>query len=354
VKKKKKKKSEEPGGSISLQLPMLRAIILPTLLIGVLSHQTHSLGLVDPIFTAFDETGGLDLSQVEAYSQYTHSEGTDTIILGGSTGEWPSMSSHERLDVLRAWRDGLAKQAPRAQPLRARPRLVFHAGDVNIQRAQALARAAARTGADAILVVAPCIMKPGTLSLLLRVFGSICGQSKLPCFYYHYPGLYNVDFNMTLFAEQALQSIPNFGGIKYIDGQLTPMNDLASLAELARNRHFEVFTSLSANLTYHLENDLFGVIGYTPQAKFVAQFSEAMRRGDHHAAAAAQAAVDGLETSFKAAGDGKMAARYSTRLLHDGLTLGPPRLPLAGLDSAQLEAMREALVSHGFIANRTA
>ena len=71
-----------------------------------------------------------------------------------------------------------------------RPRLLFHSGDVNVQRAQAsfltrasviyprkidilnmqdLTRAAASAGADAVLIVAPCIMKPASLDMLVEV-----------------------------------------------------------------------------------------------------------------------------------------------------------------------------------------
>ena len=54
---------------------------------------------------------------------------------------------------------------------RARPRIMFHVGDVAVERALVLARAALEFRADAVLIVAPCIMKPATQEMLIRVIG---------------------------------------------------------------------------------------------------------------------------------------------------------------------------------------
>lgn len=66
--------------------------------------KTARFGAYDPVFTPFGNDGSLNLDAVAPYARFTAAAGTDTIILGGSTGEWPSMTSDERLDVLWAWR----------------------------------------------------------------------------------------------------------------------------------------------------------------------------------------------------------------------------------------------------------
>ena len=63
----------------------------------------HRFGAFDPVFTPFYANGTLNLAAVPGYAKWTTDCGTDTIILGGSTGEWPSMTSTERLATLRAW-----------------------------------------------------------------------------------------------------------------------------------------------------------------------------------------------------------------------------------------------------------
>jgi hypothetical protein len=71
----------------------------------------------DPVFTPFYANGSVNLDAVLPYARYTAAAGTDTIILGGSTGEWPSMTSEERVDVLRAWRTAVDALQPGDLPL---------------------------------------------------------------------------------------------------------------------------------------------------------------------------------------------------------------------------------------------
>jgi hypothetical protein len=95
----------------------------------------HRFGAFDPVFTPFYANGTLNLAAVPGYAKWTTDCGTDTIILGGSTGEWPSMTSTERLATLRAWRTAIDALPPRTPPLSAKPIILVHAGDVAMERA---------------------------------------------------------------------------------------------------------------------------------------------------------------------------------------------------------------------------
>jgi len=314
-------------------------LILPTVVLC-------RFGLVDPVFTSFSTEGALDLEPVQAYANWTHTGGTDTIILGGSTGEWPSLSTDERLTVLKAWREALDALPTREAPLRPRPRLMFHAGDINIPRAQVLAREARSAGADALLIVAPCIMRPATVQMLAEVIGMVANESTLPSFYYHYPALYGVDFPMSEFLQEVMSSgtVPTLAGVKFIDDPIK--GGLANITHLADGR-FEILAALTGNLSHAVDIGLGGLISYTPLASLVNAFYNAYQAGDTAAAQAAQTRVNLLMSSLKAAGDSKMGARYSSRLLRE-LDLGPPRVPLQGLSSEQVKAVDEALVRNGF------
>ena len=80
------------------------------------------------------------------------------------------MTTEERIATLVAWRAALDALPSRPPPAyRPRPRLMFHAGDIAVERAKQLAAAAQAHGADAILIVAPCIMRPASLDVLVRV-----------------------------------------------------------------------------------------------------------------------------------------------------------------------------------------
>lgn len=306
----------------------------------------HRFGAFDPVFTPFYANGTLNLAAVPGYAKWTTDCGTDTIILGGSTGEWPSMTSTERLATLRAWRTAIDALPPRTPPLSAKPIILFHAGDVALERAVTLASEAAAY-ADQLLVVAPCIMRPADNTMLTRVIGMVAAAApKLPVWYYFYPKLYNVALPITPFlaaASKAIGGIPNLAGVKFIDS--INSTDLANATTLLDRKYELITTSLLAGL----ERGLRGAIAYTAQAPFVNNATRAFIGGDRASAATLDNRSHALLEAFKASGSTKMGARYSSALFAPDLDLGPPRLPLEPLKPAQVATMKAALIAGGFL-----
>ena len=330
-------------------------------------------GAYDPVFTPFHANGTLNIGAIAPYANFTHTMGTDTVILGGSTGEWPSMTTEERIATLVAWRAALDALPARPPPAyRPRPRLMFHAGDIALQRAKQLAAAAQAHGADAILVVAPCIMRPASLDVLVRVISDIAAQApRIPSWYYHYPSLYNVDFPMGAFTRAALggaisalspasataAAIPTLQGIKYIDTNFSDTSAAAAAGQAAGGRYASSFGFASTQLTVPSLTNFSagfarGAIVYTPAARFVAAAAVAYNdHGDMAAAAALDARVEALYAIFHKYGSTKAVARAAVPLFAEGLDLGPPRLPLLGaeLNTTSIEQLRADLVAAGFL-----
>ena len=74
---------------------------------------------------------------------------------------------------------------------------MFHVGDVNILRSQALAAAAKKAGADSILISPPCVLRPTSLEVLVDIVAMVAAESQgLPCYFDHNAGLYHVNFSM--------------------------------------------------------------------------------------------------------------------------------------------------------------
>merc|ERR1711907_830893 len=106
---------------------------------------------------------------------------------------------------------------------------------------------------------------------------------------------------------------------------------------------------MTGNVTGALQLGVGGMIGYTSYAPLVSSIAQAWKDHDVQKAEAAQHSLSTLTLSLKAAGDTKMAARYSSRLFQEGLNLGPPRLPLNGINSTEFSSMRQQLIKNGFI-----
>ena len=304
--------------------------------------------LVDPVFTAYHAGNfsiNVDPDLIEAYARLSSESGVDTILLGGSTAEWPSLSTEERLDILSAWRTAVDKL-----PEATRPAILFHVGDVSIAAAQNLATQADDRGADAILIVSPCIMKPPTVQDLVFTIRDIAKFSKLPAIYYHYPGLYNVDFPMDQFLDLASRKaseywIPTLAGVKYIDSKMKTLTNATGVA----GGSYTLFNNdpLLAGMAAGSK----GAISYTTIFPMVAEMRDAWQTSSFTKAREIQRKISEIGSLINAHG-GKSAARILPALFSSSpskFDLGPPRPPLVGLTEAQAEAFRKDLVDHGFL-----
>lgn len=311
--------------------------------------QVSGFGAFDPVFTPFRPDGSLNLDVIPGYARLTSDMGTDTIILGGSTGEWPSMTSEERLQTLISWRAAVDQLPTRSDPaLRPRPRILFHVGDVAVHRAMALARDAEKHGADAILIVAPCIMRPESNEMLVKVFGQIAAQApNTPSWYYYYPSLYNVDFPVTPFLELAVKTsaIPTLEGVKFISSDA---EDLANATALYQHK----FKLVSTHLLAGMQGGQAGAIVYTAAGPLVNKARAALAVGNLTGAKYYDSRVSALNHIFKKHGGTKQGARASVNVFAPGLDLGPPRLPLAGPTSEQLSGFKQDLIDGGFLSAR--
>lgn len=190
---------------------------------------------VDPVFTPFrHDNGHLNLSAVPGMANASRSQGADVVLLGGSTGDWPSLSVDERIELLKSWSAALDAMRDTGVSAERPMKLLFHAGHTDVEQARQLAAAAEEHGADAILAVAPGVVyrPPAGLEGARQVAQQLgyiaAGAPSLPLWYYHFPGLYTVDVDVPALVSYALT------------GEAPPSSDtplaLASLPATAINR----------------------------------------------------------------------------------------------------------------------
>lgn len=297
-----------------------------------------SYHLVDPVFTPYTPNGSVNLAMVPAYARLSERNGVDVVLLGGSTGEWPSLTADERLDLLSAWRAAL-----NGIPASRRPQLIFHAGDVNIPAAQHLASESKARGADAILIVAPCIMRPGSIEDLVSSIQAVAEKAPdLPAVYYHYPELYGVSFPMDQFSELAAKEIPTFAGVKFIDSNIEMLIKATGVANgtLSFFNNEPLLAGLAAGSK--------GAIGYTTMFPLIRRMQEAFAAGDLVKAQEIQRNIFAYNSLVSKYG-GKAAARALPELFDAEVRLGAPRAPLRGLEESEYPNFRKDLISGGFL-----
>jgi 4-hydroxy-tetrahydrodipicolinate synthase len=127
--------------------------------------------------TPFDVSGGLDLDKAgELATHLVDDQRNDALVINGTTGESPTTTDAEKADLVRAVADAVGDRA----------KIVAGVGTFDTVHSIHLAEQAAKSGADALLVVTPYYSKPPQPGLLAH-FRAIADATELPVMLYDIP-----------------------------------------------------------------------------------------------------------------------------------------------------------------------
>lgn len=170
-------------------------------------------GSLVAIVTPMDEDGGLDLVRFRALIDFHIAQGTDGIVVVGTTGESPTVDFDEHHLLMRTAVDHSAGRIP----------IVAGTGANSTREAIELSRYAKEIGVDACLSVAPYYNKPTQEGLYLH-FKSIAEAVDSPHILYNVPGRTVSDIaNDTALR---LAQVANIVGIKDATGDIGRGSDL--------------------------------------------------------------------------------------------------------------------------------
>lgn len=127
--------------------------------------------------------------------------GIEAVVLCGTTGESPTLSDCEKLEIFRR----CARYAD------GRCRIIAGTGTNDTQHTIALSAAAEEAGADALLVVSPYYNK-ATPEGLLTHYAAIAGAVHIPVIVYNVPSRTGVDIPVSVYRK--LSELPNIAGVK--------------------------------------------------------------------------------------------------------------------------------------------
>lgn len=145
--------------------------------------------------------GQVNYPMMERLLQRQIDAGVPAVVLGGTTGESPTLSDREKQELFRR---GKAFAGDRLK-------VICGTGGNDTRHAVEMSIAAQEAGADALLVVAPYYNK-GNFDGQLAHYISIAHAVKIPVILYNVPGRTGVDLPVTLY--QRLSKIPNIIGVK--------------------------------------------------------------------------------------------------------------------------------------------
>ena len=157
--------------------------------------------LITAMVTPFDEHGEVDYAQARKLANALLDSGSDALVITGTTGEGPTLSSEEKIRLY-----GEVKEA-----IGDRGHVIAGTTDNNTAASIELNKEAEEVGADALLLTVPAYNKPPQEGLYQH-FKAIAGSTNLPCVLYNVTS--RTSLNMTDETTIRLSHIDNIVGIK--------------------------------------------------------------------------------------------------------------------------------------------
>ncbi|MEW6369482.1 MAG: 4-hydroxy-tetrahydrodipicolinate synthase [Pseudomonadota bacterium] len=164
-------------------------------------------GSIVAIVTPMFEDGSLDKDSLRKLIDWHVAEGTDGIVIVGTTGESATVSPEEHCELIKLTVDHVAGRIP----------VIAGSGGNSTAEAIALTRHAKEVGADASLQVVPYYNRP-TQEGMYRHFKAIAEAVDLPVILYNVPGRTVADMSNDTIAR--LAPIDNIVGVKDATGNL--------------------------------------------------------------------------------------------------------------------------------------
>jgi 4-hydroxy-tetrahydrodipicolinate synthase len=174
-------------------------------------------GSIPAIATPLQEDGSLDLPRLRSFIDWLIAEGSDGIVVVGTTGESPTVNFDEHCLLIRTAVEQAAGRVP----------VIAGTGANSTREAIELAAYAKQAGAAAHLSVVPYYNKPGQEGLY-RHFKAIAESVDLPLILYNVPGRTAAD--MSNDTALRLAQVPGVAGIKDATGNIERGSDLLKRA----------------------------------------------------------------------------------------------------------------------------
>ncbi len=257
--------------------------------------------------------------------------GSDGVVVCGTTGESPTLSKQEKLNLFRAVVEAIGGKGT----------VIAGTGSYNTAESVELTKEAEKTGVDGLLLVAPYYNKPSQEGLY-RHFKEIAGSTSLPAIVYNIPGRTGVNINVDTMVR--LSEIENVAGVKESSGNLAQVS--------------EIFEKTPSDFLIYSGDDAFtlpilsvGGVGIISVAGHIAgrkinEMVTAYEQGGVSKAAEINASLGPL---FRALFINTNPIMVKTACNLVGLKVGGLRLPLVEASERETEVIREALKNLGLL-----
>lgn len=275
--------------------------------------------IITAMVTPFDQENKVDNEKLKKLIEYLISTGTEGIVVGGTTGESPTLSHDEKIALYQKTVEYVAGRIP----------IIVGTGSNNTAETISFTQEVEKiSGIDAALVVTPYYNKPNQSGLFAH-FEAVAQNTELPIIIYNVPGRTSVSIDPETTIR--LSAIDNVVGIKECAG-LDAMSHIISQTP----EDFLVYTgednlslpakAIGANGVISVASQVFG--------EEMAEMYDALESGEMKKAAELSASLlPKMDSLFSV----PSPAPTKFLLNHRGIDVGGVRLPLVDCTGKEKE-----------------
>lgn len=281
-------------------------------------------GVITAMVTPFGKDGEVDYAAARRVAAYLVEHGSHGVVVAGTTGEAPTLSDEEQLRLFDAVLEEIGDDAT----------VIAGTGSNDTRHAAELSAAAAKAGADAVLVVTPYYNRPNRRGVMAHYKAVAEAIGETPIVLYNIPARTGLNLPPDQLAELAAE-IPNVVAVKQANNdELAPIEGLDLLAG-----NDEVFQRTLA---------MGGAGGILVASHVVGaqmrELYEAAQAGDHERAEAIDAELRPVYEALTVTCN-PIPIKTALELL--GVIDSRMRLPLVPASPEEREEIRRALTEHG-------
>jgi len=273
--------------------------------------------------------GSLDLEGAAELAAYLVDNGNDGLVVNGTTGESPTTSDTEKVDLVRVVVEAVGHRA----------HVLAGAGSNNTAHTVECARAAAKAGAHGLLIVTPYYNKPPQEGLLAH-FTTVADATDLPVMVYDIPGRTGIPIHTGTLLKMAVH--PRIVAVKDAKGDLFAASEVMSQTDL------QWYSGDDALNLAHLTQGAMGIVSVVGHvaSKQYAEMIAAVGRGNLVRAIEIHRQLIPAVNAIMHITQGPIAVKAA---LHDrGIIASDTlRLPLIAATNDQLALVRDGIEKSG-------
>ncbi|MBR0515412.1 MAG: 4-hydroxy-tetrahydrodipicolinate synthase [Eubacterium sp.] len=282
------------------------------------------------LVTPFKDDLSVDYEQLKKLVDYQIENGTDAIIVCGTTGESSTLSEEEHSEAIRVVAKHTAGRVP----------VIAGTGSNDTATAIKLSKDAEKDGVDALLLVTPYYNK-ATQKGLIQHYTAIAESVNIPIILYNVPSRTGCNIEPET-AVYLAKNVKNIVAIKEASGNISQVAKLMSLADGC----IDLYSGNDDQILPLLALGGLGVISVT--SNIIPQDTHSLVKkfldGDIAGSRELQLkCIDLCKALFSEVNP--IPVKKATEFM--GLTNGKVRMPLSDMDPAKAEVLKKAMIDYG-------